>query len=78
MDASPRRCCRRISLFGWTRPAERLDRSKSWIVREALVEWLAEDQRRYELTLEALKDIDGGRTISLDEVMKRVAEELAR
>jgi predicted transcriptional regulator len=43
--------------------AGRIDRSKSWIVREAVSEWLAEEQRRYELTLEALKSVDEGRTI---------------
>ena len=49
--------------------AERLQRSKSWIVREAVSEWLAEEQRRYEMTLEALRDVDEGRTISHEEVM---------
>jgi len=27
---------------------ERGDRSKSWIVRQALIEWLAEERRRHE------------------------------
>ncbi len=49
--------------------ATRLDRSKSWIVREAVADWLAEEQRRYEMTLEALKDVDEGRTIPHDEVL---------
>ena len=49
--------------------AERIDRSKSWIVREALGQWLAEEQRRYELTLEALKSVDEGRTIPHEEVL---------
>lgn len=49
--------------------AERIDRSKSWIVREAVAEWLAEEQRRYELTLEALKDFDEGRTYAHEEVL---------
>lgn len=49
--------------------ASRIDRSKSWIVREAVAEWLAEEQRRHELTLEALKDVDEGRTISHEEVL---------
>lgn len=39
--------------------ADRLDRSKNWIVREAVTEWLTEERRRYELTLEAPRDIDG-------------------
>jgi predicted transcriptional regulator len=52
----------------------RIDRSKSWIVRQALGEWLAEEQRRYELTLEALKSVDEGRTISHQEVLARVQQ----
>ena len=32
--------------------AHRIDRSKSWIVRDALSQWLAEEQRRYQLTIE--------------------------
>lgn len=47
--------------------AERIDRSKSWIVREAVAEWLAEEQRRHELTLEALASVDEGRTVSQEE-----------
>jgi predicted transcriptional regulator len=53
--------------------AERIDRSKSWIVRQALTEWLAEEQRRYELTLEALKSVDEGRTFTQEEVEKHFA-----
>lgn len=49
--------------------AGRMDRSKSWIVRQAVAEWLAEERRRYELTLEALKDADEGRTIAHEEVL---------
>jgi predicted transcriptional regulator len=54
--------------------AERIDRSKSWIVRQALMEWLAEEQRRYELTLEALKSVDEGRTFTQEEIEKHFAE----
>lgn len=54
--------------------AERMDRTKSWIVREAVAEWLAEEQRRHELTLEALKDFDDGRTISHEEVLAMVEQ----
>jgi predicted transcriptional regulator len=48
--------------------ADRIERSKSWIVREALVQGLAEERRRYELTLEALEDVDEGRVISQQEL----------
>ena len=49
--------------------ADRIERSKSWIVREAVSHWLDEEQRRYELTLDALKDVDAGRTIAHEEVI---------
>jgi predicted transcriptional regulator len=53
--------------------ARRIDRSKSWIIRQAVAQWLAEEQRRYELTLEALKDVDEGRTSSHEEVIEYFA-----
>lgn len=52
--------------------AERIDRSKSWIMRQAVAEWLAEEQRRHELTLEALSDVDEGRTIPHEEVLAMI------
>jgi predicted transcriptional regulator len=54
--------------------AERIDRSKSWIVRQALTEWLAEEQRRHELTLDAMKSVDEGRTLTQEEVERHFAE----
>lgn len=54
--------------------ARRIDRSKSWIIRQAVAEWLAEEQRRYELTLEAMKSVDEGRTIPHEEVLARVQQ----
>ena len=54
--------------------ADRIDRSKSWIIRQAVSEWLAEEQRRHELTLEALKDVDEGRTMSHEEVLAMVEQ----
>jgi predicted transcriptional regulator len=54
--------------------ADRIDRSKSWIVRQALIEWLAEEQRRYELTLEAMKSVDEGRTLTQEEVERHFAQ----
>lgn len=53
--------------------AERMDRTKSWIMREAVAEWLAEEQRRYELTLEALKSVDEGRTYTQEEIERYFA-----
>lgn len=54
--------------------ADRIDRSKSWIVREAVSEWLAEEQRRHELTLEAMNDVEEGRGISHEEVLALVEQ----
>ena len=53
--------------------AERMDRSKSWIVRQAVAEWLAEERRRQELTLEAMKSVDEGRFYTQQEVEKHFA-----
>ena len=49
--------------------AARIDRTKSWIIRQAVAEWVAEEQRRYELTLEALRSVDEGRTFTHEEVL---------
>jgi predicted transcriptional regulator len=54
--------------------ADRIDRRKSWIVRQEVAEWLAEEQRRHELTLEALKDVEEGRTIPHEEVLAMVEQ----
>jgi predicted transcriptional regulator len=44
--------------------AARLERSKAWIVKQALSNWVAEEEERYRLTLEALADVDAGRVVS--------------
>jgi predicted transcriptional regulator len=53
--------------------AARIDRSKSWIIRQALSEWLADEERRHQLTLEALKDVDEGRTLTQEEIEQHFA-----
>jgi predicted transcriptional regulator len=53
--------------------ASRIDRTKSWIVRQAVSEWLAEEQRRYDFTVEALQDIDEESLIAHEEIKQRVA-----
>lgn len=45
------------------RLAERLDRPKGWIVKEAIASYLALEEKRHRLTLEALADVDAGRTL---------------
>jgi predicted transcriptional regulator len=44
--------------------AARLERSRGWIVKQALVAWIDQEEERYRLTLEALADVDAGRVIS--------------
>lgn len=43
--------------------AERLERSKNWIVKQALCAWLDQEEERSRLTREALADVDAGRVI---------------
>ena len=43
--------------------AERLDRPKGWIVKEAIASYVALEEERHRLTLEALEDVDAKRTI---------------
>ena len=43
--------------------AERLERSKNWIVKQALTAWIEQEEERNRLTREALDDVDAGRVI---------------
>ena len=43
--------------------AARLDRSRGWIVKQALAAWIVQEEERRRLTLEALADVDAGRAI---------------
>jgi predicted transcriptional regulator len=45
------------------RLATQLDRSRGWIVKQALSAWLAQEEERHRLTLEALADVEAGRTV---------------
>jgi predicted transcriptional regulator len=56
--------------------AERLDRPKGWIVKEAIASYIALEEKRHLLTLEALADVDAGRTLDHAEV-ERWAEGLS-
>ncbi len=48
--------------------AERLDRPKGWIVKQAIASYVALEEQRDLLTREALADVDAGRTIDHAEV----------
>ena len=52
--------------------AEKLRRSKGWIINDALREYLAREERKSQIleeTLEALEDVKAGRVIEGTEVM---------
>lgn len=40
--------------------AERLERSRGWIIKQALSAWLEQEEKRERLTREALADVDAG------------------
>jgi predicted transcriptional regulator len=43
--------------------ASKLDRSRGWIVKQALTAWVDLEEERHRLTLEALADVDAGAVI---------------
>lgn len=48
--------------------AARLDRPRAWIVKQALTAWLSLEERRHQMILEGLADIDAGRTVSHEDM----------
>jgi predicted transcriptional regulator len=52
--------------------AARRDRSRGWIMKQALSAWVEQEEQRYRLTLEAIADVDAGRTVDHDAVEKWV------
>lgn len=43
--------------------AARLERSRGWIVKQALAAWIDQEEERSRLTREALADVDAGQVI---------------
>ncbi|WP_291991604.1 ribbon-helix-helix domain-containing protein [Candidatus Accumulibacter sp. ACC003] len=43
--------------------AARLERSRGWIIKQALSAWIDQEEERSRLTREALADVDAGRVI---------------
>lgn len=43
--------------------AERMERSRGWIVKQALLAWVEEEEQRHRLTLEALAEVDTGKVV---------------
>ncbi len=48
--------------------AASLDRSRTWIVKQALTEWIDQEETRRKMTLEALADVDAGRMVDHEKV----------
>ncbi len=49
--------------------AERLDRSRGWIMKQALAAWIAQEEERDRLTLEAMAEVDAGSVVEQSTVM---------
>ena len=49
--------------------AKRLDRSRGWIMKQALSAWIAQEEERDRLTLEGLADVEAGRVIAQQDVL---------
>lgn len=49
--------------------AARLERSRGWIVKQALSAWIDQEEERHRLTCEALADVDAGRLASHSDVL---------
>jgi predicted transcriptional regulator len=45
-----------------------MERSRGWIVKQALAEFVALEERRYRLTLEGLDSVDAGEGVPQEEV----------
>jgi predicted transcriptional regulator len=43
--------------------ALRLERSRGWVMKQALAAWVEQEEVRHQMTLEALEDVDAGRVI---------------
>ena len=49
--------------------AARSERSRGWIVKQALAAWVDQEEERHRLTLEALADVDAGRVIDHESIV---------
>ena len=49
--------------------AERLERPKGWIIKQALMAWLDQEEDRKQLTLEAIEEVDQGNVVDQEAVM---------
>ena len=45
------------------RMAERMDRSRGWVMKQALLAWVEQEDERTRLTQEALLEVDSGHVV---------------
>ncbi len=48
--------------------AERLERSRGWVVKQALTDWIALEEERRTMTLEALTEVDRNEVVAHEDV----------
>lgn len=48
--------------------AARHDRPRGWVIKQALQNWMSLEERRYQMTLEALKEAEDGKLIDDAEI----------
>jgi predicted transcriptional regulator len=48
--------------------AEQMERSRGWIIKQALAAWVAEEELKRQLILESLADVEAGRVFDDDVV----------
>ncbi len=48
--------------------AQRIERSKAWVIKEALIAWVELEEKRHRLTLEALSDADAGKVVQHEKI----------
>lgn len=48
--------------------AERLERSRGWVVKQALSAWIDQEEERHRLTLEAMADVRAGNFVEQQEI----------
>lgn len=53
--------------------ANRLERSRGWIVKQALANWIELEEEHHRLTLEAMADVDAGHTVDHEEIERWTA-----
>lgn len=53
--------------------AERLERPRGWIVKQALAAWVDEQEERHRMILEGLAEVDAGRLVDHEKVKEWAA-----